>query len=192
VYMPFYQDETAHVYRSMRLFVRGVPEAAGIAGTVRAGLRTIEPNLPVNVQTMSEVLSQSISSRRFTLLLLSSFATLATLLAGFGIYGVVTYSVTRRTREIGLRMALGASRGRVLRMVLREVLIPVIGGSALGGFAAIAASGWMNNLLYRTPPADPLVLSATVAIMLAVALAAAALPAQRAASTDPQTALRAE
>lgn len=192
VYMPFYQDETAHVYRSMRLFVRGVPNAGGLAGTVRAGLRQIEPDLPANVQTMPEVLSQSVSSRRFTLLLLSSFATLATLLAGFGIYGVVTYSVTRRTREIGLRMALGASRGRVLGMVLKEVLIPVVGGSLLGGLSAIAASGWMSNILYRTPPADPLVLSATVAIMLLVSLAAAAIPAQRAASTDPQSALRAE
>jgi putative ABC transport system permease protein len=155
-------------------------------------LQAIEPNLPVHVQPMSEVLSQSVGSRHFTLVLLSSFATLATLLAGFGIYGVVTYAVTRRTREIGLRMALGASRGRVLRMVLKEVLIPVIGGSALGGLSAIAASGWMSTVLYRTPPADPLVLSATVAIMLFVALAAAFLPAHRAASTDPQAALRAE
>ena len=191
VYLPFYQDETGHVYRSMRLFVRGV-QMGSLAGTVRASLHAIEPDLPINVQPMSAVLSQSIGSRHFTLVLLSSFATLATLLAGFGIYGVVTYAVTRRTREIGLRMALGASRGRVLRMVLKEVLVPVMGGSALGGLSAIAASGWMRSVLYRTPPADPLVLSATVAIMLFVALAAASLPAHRAASTDPQTALRAE
>jgi len=191
VYLPFYQDETGHVYRSMRLFVRGV-EMGSLAGTVRASLQAIEPNLPVHVQPMSEVLSQSVGSRHFTFVLLSSFATLATLLAGFGIYGVVTYAVTRRTREIGLRMALGASRGRVLRMVLKEVLIPVMGGSALGGLSAIAASGWMSSVLYRTPPTDPLVLSATLAIMLFVALAAASLPAHRAASTDPQAALRAE
>jgi predicted permease len=192
VYMPFYQDETGHVYRSMHLFVRGQRDSMNLSGTIRASLRAIEPDLPITVEPMTEVLSQSVGPRHFTFLLLSSFATLATLLAGFGIYGVVTYAVARRTKEIGLRMALGASRGDLLRMVLKEVLIPVMAGSALGALFAVAGSGLMGSVLYRTPPADPIVLLATAAIMLFVALAAAALPAYRAASTDPLAALRAE
>lgn len=192
VYLPFYQDETGHVYRSMHLFVRGERDSMNLSATIRASLQAIEPDLPITVQPMTEVLSQSVGPRHFTLLLLSSFATLATLLAGFGIYGVVTYAVARRTKEIGLRMALGATRGRMLRMVLSEVVVPVIAGSALGGLFAIAGSGWMNGVLYRTPPADPIVLLSTVAIMLGVALAAASLPAYRAASIDPFRALHSE
>jgi predicted permease len=192
VYLPFYQDETGHVYRSMHLFVRGERDSMNLPGTIRASLQAIEPDLPITVQPMTEVLSQSVGPRHFTLLLLSSFATLATLLAGFGIYGVVTYAVARRTREIGLRMALGATRGRMLRMVLSEVVTPVIAGSALGGLFAMAGSGWMNGVLYRTPPVDPMVLLSTVAIMLCVALAAASLPAYRAASIDPFRALHSE
>jgi putative ABC transport system permease protein len=192
VYLPFYQDETGHVYRSMHLFARGRKDSMNISGTIRAGLRAIEPDLPITIEPMTEVLSQSVGPRHFTFLLLSSFATLATLLAGFGIYGVVTYAVARRTKEIGLRMALGASRGDLLRMVLKEVLVPVIAGLAVGALFAVAASGLMGSVLYRTPPADPVVLLTTAAIMLFVALAAASLPAYRAASTDPLTALRSE
>ncbi len=192
VYLPFYQDETGHVYRSMHLFVRGQTDSINLSGSIRAGLRAIEPNLPITIQPITEVLSQSVGPRHFTLLLVSSFAGLATLLAGSGIYSVVTYAVARRTKEIGLRMALGASRGRMLRMVLKEVIVPVIAGSALGGLFAVAASGWMGSILYRTPAADPMVLAATVAIMLFVALAASSIPAYRAASTEPLAALRSD
>jgi putative ABC transport system permease protein len=192
LYLPFYQDETGHVYRSMRLFVRADRDSMNLSGTIRTTLKSIEPDLPITVQPMTEVLSQSVGPRHFTLVLLSSFAALATLLAGFGIYGVITYAVARRTKEIGLRMALGASRGRILHMVMKEALVPVIAGSILGGLSAVAGSGLMGNILYRTPPADPIVLLTTVAIMLFVALVAASLPAYRAASTDPLAALHSE
>jgi len=195
IYLPFYQDQTGHIYRSMRLFLRGQTDSMDsmtLPGTIRAGLRAIEPDLPVTVQTMTKVLSQSVGPRHFTLLLLSSFATLATLLAGFGIYGVITYAVAQRTREIGLRMALGASRGRTLGMVLEEVLVPVVAGLAAGSLAALGGSKLMGSVLYRTPPADPTVLLTSVAIMLSVAFAAASLPAYRAASTDPVKALHSE
>lgn len=192
VYLPFYQDETGHVYRSMRLFVRGDANSNSLTGTIRTSLQAIEPDLPVTVERMTELLSQSIGPRHFTLLLLSSFATLATLLAGFGIYGVISYAVARRAKEIGVRMALGASGGDTLNMVIKEALIPVGVGLTLGSFAALGGSRLMGGILYRTPAADPTVLSATVAIMLFVALAAAALPAYRAASTDPLGTLRSE
>lgn len=192
VYLPFYQDETGHIYRSMNLFVRGEGGSKNLSGTIRTSLRAIEPNLPVTVQTMTEVLSQSIGPRHFALLLLSSFATLATLLAGFGIYGVISYAVARRTKEIGLRMALGAGRTDTLAMVFKEALTPVAVGLAVGTLAALAGSRLMGSILYRTPPADPLVLLTTVVIMLLVAMCAAALPAYRAASTDPSGALRSE
>ena len=201
VYLPFCQDESGHVYRSMRLFVRGQTDnqtdsttlsEMTLPETIRASLRAIEPDLPVTVQTMTELLSQSVGSAHFTLLLLSSFAALATLLAGFGIYGVITYAVAQRTREIGVRMALGASRERTLGMVLKEVLVPLAGGLAVGSLAALGGARLMGSLLYRTPPVDPMVLLTSSIIMLCVALGAASFPAYRAASTDPVAALRSE
>ena len=192
VYLPFYQDEMGHVYRSMHLLVRGESDSKNLAGTIRTSLRRIEPNLPVTIQTMTDVLSQSVGPRHFTLLLPSSFAILATLLAGFGIYGVVSYGAARRTKEIAVRMALGATRGDTLGMVLKEALVPVVAGLAAGSFAALGGSRLMDSILYRTPPADPAVLLTTFIIMLFVGLAAAALPAYRAASSDPCGALRPE
>ncbi len=192
VYLPFYQDETGHDYRSMNLFVRTATDPASMAGTIRTSLRAIEPNLPVAVRTMNEVLEESVGPRHFTFLLLSAFALVATLLAGFGIYGVVAFSVTRRTKEIGIRMALGAGRSRVVAMVIEEVLTPVLLGLAFGAVSAILLSRLAGGILYRTPAADPLVLLSTIAIMIVVGLVAASLPAYRAASTNPVGALRAE
>jgi ABC-type antimicrobial peptide transport system permease subunit len=124
--------------------------------------------------------------------LLSGFALLALLLAAVGIHGVVAYSVSRRTREIGIRMALGAGRDSVVQMVLKEVLKPVGIGLVAGAIAALAGSRLIPSMLYGTRAADPYVLFTCVAIMLAVGLAAAWLPARRAASVNPIEALRAE
>ena len=192
VYLPFYQDETAHVYRSMRLYVRTSGDPAGVRGMIRSTLRNIEPNLPVTLLNMEEYLAQSVGQRQFTLQLFSGFAILAALLAGFGIYGVVAYSVNRRTREIGLRMALGADRVRVLVLVLKEVLVPVLVGLGIGSIGAILGSRLARGILYRAPGSDPVVLMSTAAIMLFVAGMAAFLPAYRAAATNPVGALRSE
>lgn len=192
VYLPFYQDETHHVYVSMNVFVRESSESGNLAGTIRSRLRRIEPGLPAPVQPMTDVLSNWIGTRHFTLVLLTSFATLATLLAGFGIYGVISYAVARRTKEIGVRIALGADRRDTILMVLREVLVPVAMGVLAGGFAGVGGSRLMGGVLYRTSAADPAVLLFTILLMLLIALAAASVPAYRAASTDPVGALRGE
>lgn len=192
VYLPFYQDETGHDYGAMRLFVRGARDSQDLAATIRASLRSIDPELPITIQPMTQLLSQSLAPRRFTLLLLSAFAALATLLAAFGIYGVISYAVARRTKEIGLRMALGATRADTLSMVFKEVLIPVAAGLLLGVLAALGGSRSMASILYRTAALDGAVVFSTVVIMLFVALGSAALPAYRAASTDPLASLRSE
>jgi len=192
IYLPFYQDETGHDYRAMHLFVRGEGNTKNLSATVRGSLRTIEPELPVTLQTMTDLLSQSLAPRHFALLLLSSFAILATLLAAVGIYGVISYAVARRTKEIGLRMALGANRADTLRIVFTDVLTPVLAGLSIGSFAALGGSRLMGSVLYRTPLIDSAVLLTTAAIMLSVAVCAAAVPAYRAGLIDPLTALRSE
>lgn len=192
VYLPFYQDETGHVYRAMGLYVRTSGDPGNVTGMIRSVLQKIEPNLPVTMRTMEEALAQSVGPRQFTLQLFSCFAVLAAVLAGFGIYGVVTYSVNRRTKEIGLRMALGADRGHVLALILTEVLIPVLTGLAIGSAGAIIGSKLAGGILYHAPGTDPAVLLGTAAIMVFVAGAAASLPAYRAASTNPVGALRSE
>lgn len=192
IYLPFYQDETKHVYRSMRLYARTSGDPAAVRGMIRSNLRDIEPNLPVTLRSMEEYLAESVGPRQFTLQLFSGFALLAAVLAGFGIYGVVAYSVNRRTREIGLRMALGADRIRVLVLILKEVLVPVLAGLGIGSIGAIMGSRLARGILYQAPGSDPVVLVTTAAIMLLVAGMAAFLPAYRAAATNPVGALRSE
>ena len=192
VYLPFFQDETGHVYRSMLLYVRTSIDPAGVKSEIRSTLRNIEPNLPVTIRSMEDSLAESVGPRQFTLELFSSFAVLAALLAGFGIYGVVAYSVNRRTREIGLRMAVGANRGHVLVLVLKGVLVPVLTGLGIGAVAAIIGARLAGGVLYRAPGTDPVVLLGAAAIMLFVASIAAFTPAYKAASTNPVGALRSE
>jgi putative ABC transport system permease protein len=191
VYMPYVQDQTSHVLWSMILYVR----SSGISGVpeeVRTKMRSLRPTLPVSIRSMEVKLWESLAPRRYTLFLLGGFALLALLLAAVGIHGVVAYSVSRRRREIGVRMALGAAREAVVSMVLKEVIKLVAAGLLVGGIAAIACSRFIAGMLYRTGTADPLVLVSCAAIMLAVAAAAAWLPARRAASIDPMEALRTE
>jgi putative ABC transport system permease protein len=190
-YMPYTQDETSHVLWLMTLYVKS-KGTGDVPAEIRAKLRSLRPDLPVSVQSMDTKLSQTLASRRFTLFLLSGFALLALLLAAIGIHGVVAYSVSRRRREIGVRMALGAARESVVAMILKEVLRMVAAGLLAGAIAALACSRFITNMLYGTRAADPLVLISCAAIMLAVATGAAWLPACRAASIDPMDALRSE
>jgi ABC-type antimicrobial peptide transport system permease subunit len=148
--------------------------------------------MPVTLRSMEIRLWELLSPRRFALLLLGGFALLALLLAAVGIHGVMAYSVSRRRREIGVRMALGAARDTVVAMVLKEALKMVTVGLIVGAAGALACSRLIAGMLYRTGAADPLVLVSCAAIMLAVALLAAWMPARRAASVHPMEALRAE
>jgi predicted permease len=143
-------------------------------------------------QTMESIIADSLSQRRFVMILLGAFAALAVLLACIGIYGVMTYLVSQRTQEVGIRMALGAKRGDVLLMVLRNGARLALAGAGAGIVGAIALTRLMGNLLYQVSPTDPLVLACVSALLVLVAIAACILPARRAASIEPVEALRAE
>ena len=141
---------------------------------------------------MQELLSLQLAEPRFAMMLLSSFAGLALVLTMVGLYGVMSYAVARRTREIGLRMALGAQRTAVLRMILREAFALIILGIALGAASVLAAGSLVASTLYGVAPRDPLILSVVSAGMAVAGLFAAYVPALRAASIEPMQALRSE
>jgi ABC-type antimicrobial peptide transport system permease subunit len=156
-------------------------------------LRDLDPALPIAaVRTLEDVVEGSVARGRLTFLLLAAFAGTALLLAAIGLYGVIAYTVTQRTREIGIRLALGASPRRVLRQVLGQGLKLVVLGLILGALGAAGLTRLLASLLYQVSPADPLVFGGMALLLLAVALAAAWLPARRAAKVDPMVALRVE
>jgi putative ABC transport system permease protein len=158
---------------------------------VKRALTVIESERPVSaVRTMEDVVGRSVSSRRFPMLLLSGFAVLALVLAAVGIAGVVGYSVVQRTPEIGVRIALGAQRRDVLRLILGHSLAWTLGGIAVGVGGAIGLLRLLGSLLYDVKAGDPFVLGAVSAILVGVALAASYVPARRAMRVDAVTALR--
>ena len=164
-----------------------------IAGAVRNEIRELDPGLATfQVRTMDEVIGTLTTDRQFTMLLFVAFAGLAVLLAAVGLYGVVSYGVSQRTAEIGIRMALGATGGDVRRLVIRQGLRPAIAGIAIGLVAAAFASRVMKTLLFRVSPADPLTFLLVPPLLLAVAAIACFLPALPATHLDPTLALRSE
>jgi ABC-type antimicrobial peptide transport system permease subunit len=144
------------------------------------------------LHTMTEVLEESLAHRRFQMLLISAFGVTALLLAGLGIYGVVSYTVSRRRSEIGLRLALGARPLHIYAIVFRQVLRPVALGLAAGLAGALATGRVLAALLYEVSPRDPLTMTAVVGLLIAVTFAACLLPARRAICQDPLAALRHE
>ena len=143
-------------------------------------------------ESEEEVVARSIASQRFSLILLGAFAGLALLLAGIGIYGVLSYLVGQRTREIGVRMALGAQRLDVLRMVLGHGARMTMVGAAIGLVAALALTRLMASMLFGVRPTDPVTFAAVAVLLCGIALFACYLPARRAAKVDPMVALRYE
>jgi ABC-type antimicrobial peptide transport system permease subunit len=141
---------------------------------------------------MESVLSNSVAARRFTLLVFLTFSTAALLLAGIGLYGVVAYGVTERTREFGIRIALGARRADVLRLVLTEGTHLVVLGLAAGLIAALTVTRFISSLLFGVSPNDALTFCGVSVLLLAIALAASYVPARRATRVDPAVALRYE
>jgi putative ABC transport system permease protein len=193
LYMPFYQDETHHVNAAMNLFVRTMVDPRAASATVRKLVLSVNPDQPVDrIQTMDDALFDTLASRRFALVLLGSFAALALLLCAIGIYGTIAYVLSQRTREFGIRIAVGAARGDLLNMVMKEGMLLVSAGLALGGGLAVFFSRAMANLLFAISPLDPLAFAAAGTVLLLVAVAACFFPAWRAAGTDPVQALRAE
>ena len=166
---------------------------SSVTAQVRRALGQIDSSLPLySVRSMDEVVAGQAQGQQFLSLLVGSFAGLAALLAAIGIYGVLSYLVTQRTREIGIRMSLGASRGRVLGEVLREGMSVALVGLAAGLAGAFAAGRILSSLLHEVKPGDPVIFIATAGLLAAIALIACYLPARRAARLDPMTALRYE
>ncbi|HEY0970344.1 MAG TPA: ABC transporter permease [Gemmatimonadales bacterium] len=168
----------------------GSPEA--IARAVREIVASVDANVPVEIGSMDALVADSVAPRRFSALLLGGFAGLALFLAAIGIYGVLSYSVARRTREIGVRMALGARTATVRAMVLRDAMRSVLPGVAVGLLGAWALARVLRGLLYEVTPADPLVFASMAVLLVAVSAVAAYLPARRATRVDPVMAIRTE
>ena len=161
--------------------------------SVRATLRSMDPLLPLaSVRTMDHVASQSVAQPRFTMLLLGTFAAVALALAAIGVFGVMSYVVEKRTREIGVRIALGAGGPKVVAETVRRALIPVAIGIVAGLAGALALARGMSGLLFEVAPADPATFAAVALGLGAIAMISAWLPARRASRVDPAIALRAE
>jgi len=177
----------------MTLVIRGEGDLATIASALRSAVAAVDPSVPVKaVRPLEELVSNSAARARFTMLLLATFAIVALTLGAVGVYGVVAYTVARRTREIGVRMALGASARDVLAMVLREGGTLTGVGVALGVAGALASSRVLAGFLYGVTPTDAAVFVSVPAVLAIVALGACVVPALRAARVDPVTALRSE
>jgi len=190
MYLPMRQTGD---YAAMELVVRTVLPPDSLAAGIRAVLRPIDPNLPVkDFQTLQGLVDKDISPRRFLVILLAGFAGFALLLASLGIYALISYSVNERTKEIGMRMALGASSGLVQRDVLARTLRLALVGVALGTVASFVLSKWIASLLFGTTSTNPAVFSGVILLLCAVALVAAYAPARRASRIDPMEALRTE
>jgi ABC-type antimicrobial peptide transport system permease subunit len=175
----------------MELVVRTALPSAQLAASVREALRPLDPNLPVTeFRTLEELVDRAVSPRRFLVMLLAGFAGFALLLAAFGIYAVISYTVNQGTREIGIRMALGASEDIVQRDVIAKTLRLVFVGVGLGTIASFAVARWMESLLFGTKPADPVIFTGVVLLLSAVALLAGYIPARRASRINPMIALR--
>jgi predicted permease len=177
----------------MTFQLRTSSDAVGYAATIGRLVRELDPQLQVvRVRTMTEVVNQSLVQERFTAQVASAFSLFALLLACIGLYGVMSYAVTRRTNEIGIRMALGARPANVIRLVMREVLLLVLVGTGIGLTAALAMTRLVSTQLFGLTPTDPLTIAVAALLMFAVAALAGYLPARRAARVDPLTALRYE
>jgi putative ABC transport system permease protein len=193
VYMPYLQDETNHDMASMSLFVRGDRNPMALADSLRARIHGIRPDQPVeNIRSLEELMSQSLAPRRYTLLLVGAFASLGLLLVAIGIYGVVSYTTAQRTREFGIRIALGATRGRVVSDVLRHALRLTAIGSALGVGAAVFITSALAKLLFEVSPMDVFSFSGALGLLVLISIGACLLPAWRACHVDPMVALRYE
>jgi predicted permease len=191
LYFPFAQRASGFGLSSMTLVARTAVEPRSVALAIQAAVSTAEKNLPIsNITTMEEVIWSKLARARAAATLIGLFALVAAALAAIGIYGVVSYSVSRRIPEIGVRMALGADRRAVQRMVVVQGFQPVLMGTGAGLIAASAASRFMSDLLYGVKPSDPLTLAAVAATILFIAFVAALIPAVRASCVDPVIALR--
>jgi putative ABC transport system permease protein len=191
IFVPYRQSEG--LTQSMSLVVRGAGDPSTLVPAIRREVLAVDPNQPVyNVQTMEAVIVKSVSERRLNMLLLTIFAGVAMLLAMVGIYSVMSYTVTQSTREIGIRMALGARPRDVLKLVVGQGLLLTLVGVGLGVVGALGLTRLMESLLFGVKATDPLTFAAVSALLIVVALLACYWPARRATRVDPMIALRYE
>src|SRR5580658_1438190 len=189
IYLSLYQETP----KELAIFLRGDLNASAIPKEVRAMVQSVNPELPIyGAKTLDDAVSASLEQRRFSMDIVAAFAITALLLAALGIYGVISYIVSERTRDIGIRLALGADRGKILAMVLRQGLELAMAGAALGLVGSVIVSHLMAGLLYGVMPTDPLTFVGVTVVLTGVALAACYIPARRAMRVDPMIALRYE
>ena len=190
VYLPYRQDESL---TQLTFYARSAQDGPTAAAAVRQAVQRLDPNLPIfDLKSMEVQLDESLFIERMVAVLSVAFGGLATLLAALGLYGVMSYAVARRTREIGIRMALGAERSRVLWLVLREVAVLAVSGIVGGLFFAIWLTRQVQSQLFGLSPTDPVTIGAAMVLLAAIALVAGYVPARRATAIDPMTALRSE
>ena len=177
----------------MSLVVRTVSDPLSLVTSVKAAVYAIDPDQPVyRIRTMDQALSELTSSQRLTFMLLTLFAAAAVCLASIGIYGLVAYTVVQRTREIGIRIALGARPGQIVRLIVGQGLAPTAAGIGVGLVLSIAATIALASILYGVNVHDPIVFVATAAALGFVAAIASYAPARRATAIDPISSLRSE
>jgi putative ABC transport system permease protein len=193
IYAPFQQERDSPLLLRFVSFVARTATPSSVVEGIRTEIRRAAPDLPIaGMTTMDEALAASVAAPRFRTVMLGLFATAATLIATCGLYGLMAYAVTQRRREIGVRMALGATRRDVLGLVLKHALRIVVAGLVVGLVGAAGVTRVLQTFLFGVTPTDPLVFSAVTLLLLAVGLMAAWLPARRATRIDPWKALRAE
>jgi len=189
----YYRPYTQEFNTSIFVIVRSPQPAAGLANTIQREIRAIDKDAVVRrVLTLEDLLGESVAQPRFRTFLLVGFGALSLMLAAVGIYGVISYSVTQHTHEIGIRMALGAQRSDVLKMIMRNGALLTALGMAIGLLGSFAVAHSISQFLFATSANDPVTLLAGCALLSAVALAASLIPAMRATRIDPQIALRHE
>jgi putative ABC transport system permease protein len=189
IYVPFAQKPTNRIW----LLLQTSSPAMGSFESVRHILKDLDPELPVEVVTTTEsTVSVATSDTRFHALALGLLAAVALLLAAVGVYGVIAFTVRQRVREFGIRLALGAGAGKILRMVLGQVVALLAAAVLIGLASAFVLSRWLTEFLFGVTPADPVTFGAVTALLCAIALCAGYLPARRATRIDPMDALRSE
>jgi ABC-type lipoprotein release transport system permease subunit len=191
--MAIYSAQTQVPGRGMNVVLRTHADPAGLANAVRRQIHELDPDLPLyNVRTMEHRVDESLARRRFSMLLLTLFAVLALGLAAVGIYGVIAFLVSQSTREMGIRMALGATPGRIRKLIVKQGLLVAIAGVAIGVTGALFFSTFLGALLFGVKARDPLTFASIPLILGAVALLASYVPALRASKIDPVVSLRTE
>ena len=188
-YIPYPQG----FFGTLNMTVKTAPGVTGIADAIRHEIASMDNSLPVySIRAMDSYLSESAAVPRFHTTLLTLFAGLALVLAAVGLYGVMSYMVVQRTRDIGVRIALGAAPGNITRMVLGQGLVLSVIGVIAGSCAALVLTRFMKSFLYGVQPLDPVTFASVIALLVAVATLSSYIPARRAASVDPMVALRAD